>query len=530
MARRARGARRALISVFDKDGIVEFAGRLVRLGFEIVSSGGTAKMLAASEIPVTEVSAHTGFPEMLDGRVKTLHPKIHGGILGIRDNPEHVAQMEREGIVPIDLVVVNLYPFEATAADPSKSRQDVVEMIDIGGPAMVRSAAKNHADVGVVVAPDDYGTVIAELEADGSLSEATRKRLATRAFEHTAAYDTAVAAWMSADLADDTADPDGAATPLGYPDTLTVTWTKAQDLRYGENPHQTAAFYREADAPAASVARAEQLQGKELSFNNILDFDAALNCASSFRTGACAIIKHGNPCGVATAEAPEEAFRNALECDPTSAFGGVIAFNREVDGAAADAIAEAFYEGVIAPGFADEARERLRKKKNLRLLRTGPIQGLDRSRRDLRRVHGGVLVQDWDDALDIVRDCKVVTTRSPTEDEWRALQFAWTVGVHVKSNAIVYALADRTVGIGAGQMSRVDSSRIGAMKARRSLDGAAMASDAFFPFRDGIDAAAEVGVKAVVQPGGSIRDEEVIAAADEHGMTMVFTGHRHFRH
>jgi len=520
-----RGARRALVSVFDKDGIVEFCAGLIGLGFEIVSSGGTARLLAEAGLAVTQVSEYTGFPEMLDGRVKTLHPKIHGGILGVRSDPDHVAQMEHAGILPIDLVAVNLYPFEETAARDGATRDEIVEMIDIGGPAMVRAAAKNHGDVGVVVSPADYAPVLSELRELGALSEATRRRLAAAAFAHTAAYDAAVAGWMAGE-----ASPGPAPDDARYPERLRFELVKVQDLRYGENPHQTAAFYRDPDAPAGSVAGARQLQGKELSFNNILDFDAALNCASSFPTGACAIIKHGNPCGVATSESAVEAFRNALECDPTSAFGGVIAFNRPVDGTAAEAIAEAFYEGVIAPGFDADARARLGKKKNMRLLEVGAVDGLRRARRDLRRVNGGVLVQDWDDVVDVVAAGRVVTARRPTDEEWQALQFAWIVAMHVKSNAIVYAGSDRTFGIGAGQMSRVDSSRIGAMKARRPLDGAAMASDAFFPFRDGIDAAAQVGVKAVVQPGGSIRDEEVVAAADEHGIAMVFTGRRHFRH
>jgi len=518
-----RRVRRALVSVYDKSGVADLARGLVEVGVELISSGGTARLLKEAGLPVQEVSAHTGFPEMLDGRVKTLHPKIHGGILGIRSNPEHVAQMEREGIEPIDLVVVNLYPFEKTAADPGATRDDVVEMIDIGGPAMVRAAAKNHADVGVVVSPEDYTGVLSEIREHGGLSDATRRRLAAAAFAHTAAYDAAVAIWMAH-------EHDGASDEPGHPEHVTVELRKVQDLRYGENPHQTAAFYRDATGDDASIAAARQLQGKELSFNNILDFDAALNCASAFEDGACAIIKHGNPCGVATAEAAGDAFRAALECDPTSAFGGVIAFNRPVDEDAAGAIAEAFYEGVVAPAFSEEARARLRKKKNLRLLALPGMDGLVRPGRDLRRVRGGLLVQDWDDAVDDVRSCRVVTERAPSDEEWKALQFAWIVAMQVKSNAIVYALADRTIGIGAGQMSRVDSSKLGAMKARRSLEGAAMASDAFFPFRDGIDAAAEVGVRAVVQPGGSIRDEEVVQAANEHGMAMVFTGRRHFRH
>lgn len=518
--------RRALVSVYDKTGVAEFAHALADAGVEILSSGGTARLLAESGVAVTKVSDHTGSPELFDGRVKTLHPKIHGGILAVRSNADHVAQMAEHDVPPIDLVVVNLYPFGETVARPDVTESDVVEMIDIGGPAMVRAAAKSFADVGVVVSPSDYSAVLEEIRADGSLTLETRRRLATRAFEHTAEYDRTVHAWLASggDTADGHADDDA------YPETLQLEFRKIQGLRYGENPHQSAAFYADPRDDRPSVSRARQLQGKELSFNNILDFDAALNVAVSFRTGACAIIKHGNPCGVAIAETPDAAFRHALECDPVSAFGGVIAFNRPVDGAAASAIAEAFYEGVIAPAFDDDARARLKKKKNLRLLELGPVVGLSRGGHDLRRVAGGLLVQDWDDGDDRVHACEVVTKRKPTSAEWRALEFAWTVAKHVKSNAIVYAVEDRTIGVGAGQMSRVDSARIAVQKAQSPLRGAVMASDAFFPFRDGIDAAAEAGLAAVVQPGGSKRDDEVVAAADEHGMAMVFTGKRHFRH
>ena len=507
--------RRALISVYAKDGIAEFASALAKLGVEIVSSGGTARLLAEHGIAARQVADLTGSPEMLDGRVKTLHPKIHGGILAVRSNPEHVAQMERHGIDPIDLVVVNLYPFRETAARPGASRDDVVEMIDVGGPAMVRAAAKNHGDVTVIVDPADYAPVLAEIRERGSTTETTRRRLAAKAFAHTASYDAAVHTFLSGEE---------------FPDTLELRLAKVQDLRYGENPHQTAAFYAEAEPPAGSVARARQLQGKELSFNNILDFDAALGLASSLDACACVIIKHGNPCGTAIAPEPRAAFAHALEVDPLSAFGGVIAINREIDEPTATAIAEAFYEGVVAPSFSAGALAVFAKKKNLRVLEVGPLGALRRTGKDLRRVNGGVLVQDWDDALDRVRDCRVVTRRAPTDDEWAALQFAWTVAKFVKSNAIVYARSDRTIGVGAGQMSRVDSARIAVIKARTPLDGAVMASDAFFPFRDGIDAAAEAGIAAVVQPGGSVRDAEVIDAADEHGMAMVFTGRRHFRH
>ena len=513
---------RALISVFDKEGVVDFARALHELGVEILSSGGTARLLKENDIPVIAVPDYTGSPEMLDGRVKTLHPKIHGGILALRDRESHRADMEANGIAPIDLVAVNLYPFEKTAQTEGIGLADVIEMIDIGGPTMVRAAAKNHAHVGVLVDPGDYATVLDEIRSGGALTDATRQRLAVKAFRHTAEYDTAVHGYLSR-VGDDNAEE-------SMPDRISTEWVKAQDLRYGENPHQQAAFYREPGADGLSLAAAEQLQGKELSFNNILDFDAALGIVAELHQGACAIIKHGNPCGAALGADTRTAFDRALECDPLSAFGGVIAFNRNVDGHAAEAIAGSFFEGVIAPAFDDEARERLKKKKNLRLLATGDLAGRRRGGFDLRRVSGGLLAQDWDVLEESVREARVVTKRQPTDDEWQALEFAWAIGKHVKSNAIVYCNAQRTLGVGAGQMSRVDSAKIAVEKARSPLQGCAMASDAFFPFRDGIDAAAEAGVAAVVQPGGSKRDDEVIEAADEHGMTMVFTGRRHFRH
>jgi len=510
--------RRALLSVFDKVDILELARALDRAGVEILSSGGTAQLLKQDGIAVTAVPDHTGFPEMLDGRVKTLHPKIHGGILALRDNESHMDDLERHGIEPIDLVVVNLYPFEKTARTEGTSPADVIEMIDIGGPAMVRAAAKNYAHVGVVVDPADYPRVIEEIGSAGCLSDATRQGLAGKAFRHTAEYDTAVCAYL------DRGEHDA------MPDNLRIDYIKAQDLRYGENPHQKAAFYTEPAANGLRLSSAKQLQGKELSFNNILDFDAALAVVAELDRGACAIIKHGNPCGVAIASDPRTAFDRALECDPLSAFGGVIAFNLGVDARAAEAIAEHFFEGVIAPCFDSEARDRLARKKKLRLLETGDLAGKRREGLDLRRVSGGILAQDWDHLDKAVRDARVVTSLTPTEEQWRALEFAWAVCKHVKSNAIVYTDAKRTIGIGAGQMSRVDSARLGVEKARSPIRGTVMASDAFFPFRDGIDAAAEAGVSAVIQPGGSIRDEEVIAAADEHGLAMVFSGRRHFRH
>jgi phosphoribosylaminoimidazolecarboxamide formyltransferase/IMP cyclohydrolase len=513
--------RRALLSVFDKTGVVEFARELHGLGVQLLSTGGTAKLLEDSGLPVHRVADQTGFPEMLDGRVKTLHPKIHAGILAIRADAQHMRDIAAHGIDPIDLVVVNLYPFSKTAADPSKSFEDVVEMIDIGGPSMVRGAAKNWEDVGVVVDAADYPAVVEAIRANGGLERDALLALSAKAFSHTASYDAAVAAYL-AKAAGGSGDH--------LPATLTLSFPKAADLVYGENPHQKAAFYRDPAAAGANLAHAQQIQGKPLSFNNLLDFDAALSIAADFREHACAIVKHGNPCGVGAAPGPEAAFRKALACDPQSAFGGVIAFADEVDASAAAAVAEAFYEGVIAPSFSAEAATALAKKKNLRLLAVGPLSHYRRDGLDLRRIQGGLLAQDWDGADADVRQGQVVTQRAPSASEWDALQFAWIVVRHVKSNAIVYARAGRTVGIGAGQMSRVDSARFGIQKAREGLEGAVMASDAFFPFRDGLDVAAQAGITAVVQPGGSIRDDEVVAAADERGLAMVLVGRRHFRH
>jgi phosphoribosylaminoimidazolecarboxamide formyltransferase/IMP cyclohydrolase len=518
--------RRALVSVFDKEGVVELCEVLAACDVEILSSGGTARMLEEHGVPVTAVADYTGFPEMLDGRVKTLHPRIHGGILAVRSNAEHMEDLRRAQIRPIDLVIVNLYPFERTVALPSVGPSEAVEMIDVGGPAMVRAAAKNYAHVGVVVDPKDYREVAEELRRNGALSEATRRRLAIKAFRHTAAYDTAVHGYLAG--LDRAAGGAGAISP--FPERLQLELVKTEDLRYGENPHQRAALYREPVSASGFAGRARQLQGKPLSFNNLLDFDAALALAADFREGACVIVKHGNPCGVALGAEPLAAFTRALECDPQSAFGGVIAFNRRVDARAAAKIAEQFYEGVAASDFDAEAREALGRKKNLRLIEVGELAELRRPGWDLRRIGGGLLVQDWDLTDERVRDGRVVTARHPAEEEWRALSFAWTVVRHVKSNAIVLAQADRTLGIGAGQMSRVDSVRLAILKAQGPLTGSAMASDAFFPFRDGVDVAAGAGVTAVAQPGGSVRDDEVVAAADAHGMAMVFTGHRHFRH
>ena len=516
--------RRALLSVFDKEGLVDLARELHTLGIELLSTGGTALLLETAGLPVVRVADRTGFPEMLDGRVKTLHPLIHAGILAVRDDPKHMSDLAAHGIATIDLVVVNLYPFARTAADPGKSLAEVVEMIDVGGPSMVRGAAKNWEHVGVVVDAADYPAVLAELRATGALTRPRRLALAAKAFAHTAGYDGAVAAFL-ARTAGSAAD-----APQRLPDALALDFPKAAELVYGENPHQRAAFYRDPRAAGASLASARQLQGKPLSFNNILDFDAALSLVADLAPRACVVVKHGNPAGAGRGASLALAFAHALACDPTSAFGGVIACSDEVDAATALAIAEAFYEGVIAPSFSAEAKTTLAKKKNLRLLELGPLAAYRREGLDLRRVQGGLLAQDWDQPDPPVREGRVVTTRQPSDDEWAALQFAWTVVRHVKSNAIVYGIADRTIGIGAGQMSRVDAAQLGIRKALVSLQGAAMASDAFFPFRDGLDAAAEAGIAAVVQPGGSIRDEEVIAAANERGLTMVLMGRRHFRH
>jgi len=518
--------RRALISVFEKEGVADLCRQLEALDIEILSSGGTARLLEEEGLAVTPVSDYTGFPEMLGGRVKTLHPRIHGGILAVRSNAEHMADLERNGIEPIDLVVVNLYPFEKTATTEGIGVRDVVEMIDIGGPALVRAAAKNYSHVGVVVDPQDYAAVAGEVASTGGLTDETRLRLAVKAFRHTSTYDSAVRAYLSG-LGSDGAPK---AAEAGLAERLSFEFVKAQDLRYGENPHQRAAFYRDPLGKGPNLAGAKQLQGKELSFNNILDFDAALGLAAELPDDGCVIIKHGNPCGTALGSEPKAAFERALACDPLSAFGGVIAFNRRVDQRAAESIAEHFFEGVVAPQFDEDAKRALARKKKLRLLEIADLAKFERSGLDLRRVSGGLLAQDWDRVDERVLDAEVVTRRKPTGSEWRALEFAWIVTKNVKSNAIVFALEDRTLGVGAGQMSRVDAARIGIQKAQSSLDGSVMASDAFFPFRDGIDVAAEAGVRAVIQPGGSIRDREVIEAADEHGIAMVFTGRRHFRH
>ncbi len=516
--------KRALISVSDKTGIVEFAQALHAQGVEILSTGGTFKLLTDNKIPAVEVSDYTGFPEMMDGRVKTLHPKVHGGILGRRGIDEGV--MSEHSIKPIDMVVVNLYPFEKTVANKNCSLEDAVENIDIGGPTMVRAAAKNHAHVNIVVNASDYANILAELKANnGATSLKTRFDLAIKAYEHTAAYDGAIANYFGRLV-------DGGSE--NFPRTFNSQFIKAQEMRYGENPHQKAAFYVEKNPQEASIATAKQLQGKELSYNNVADTDAALETVKSFSEPACVIVKHANPCGVAVAESIKHAYDLAYSTDSESAFGGIIAFNRELDGETAKAIVERqFVEVIIAPSVSAEAIEVVKAKQNVRLLACGEWNSERIAGVDYKRVNGGLLVQDRDNGMITAADLKVVTKRVPTEAELRDLLFAWKVAKFVKSNAIVYAKHLHTIGVGAGQMSRVNSARIAAIKAEHAglqVAGSVMASDAFFPFRDGIDNAAKVGIAAVIQPGGSMRDEEVIAAADEHGMAMVFTGMRHFRH
>ena len=517
--------KRALISLSDKTGIVEFARELASFGVEILSTGGTAALLRREGISVKDVSEFTGFPEMLDGRVKTLHPKVHGGLLGMRDNPEHVAKMREHGIDPIDLVVVNLYPFEATVARADCTLEEAIENIDIGGPTMLRSAAKNNRDVTVLTDPADYPAVLAEMKASGgAVSRETNFRLAVKVYQKTAAYDGAISNWLGKRVDEESSD---------FPPTLTLQFKRTETMRYGENPHQKAAFYVEQQVEEASISTARQLQGKQLSYNNIADTDAALECVKQFDEGpACVIVKHANPCGVALGKDLLEAYDRAFSTDPESAFGGIIAFNRELDAATARAIVERqFVEVIIAPAVSFEASEVVAAKKNVRLLECGQWPARPGQRLDFKRVNGGLLVQDAD--LDLHADLRVVTKRQPTETEMEDLLFTWRVAKFVKSNAIVYGRDGMTIGVGAGQMSRVNSARIAVIKAEHAglqVKGSVMASDAFFPFRDGLDNAAEAGVTAVIQPGGSIRDEEVIAAADEHGIAMVFTGMRHFRH
>jgi phosphoribosylaminoimidazolecarboxamide formyltransferase/IMP cyclohydrolase len=515
--------KRALVSVSDKSGVVEFARALAALGVELLSTGGTARLLQKEGLAVVEVSAYTGFAEMLDGRVKTLHPKIHGGLLARRDDPTHIKEMRAAGIESIDLLVVNLYPFQTTVADPECRFEDAIENIDIGGPAMLRSAAKNHAAVAAVVDPADYSRVLQEIEQQGAVSEATRFGLAAKVFAHTAAYDGAIANYLTS--------LDEHRRRLDYAEVLTLQFCKIDDLRYGENPHQSAAFYRDLHPVAGSLAQYRQLQGKELSYNNLADADAAWECAKSFAEPACVIVKHANPCGVAISSTLQGAYENALRCDPVSAFGGILAFNRALDRATAQAVGRQFAEVIIAPRIEAEAQKELSAKDNLRVLEV-PLSH-EVQAHDYKRVGGGLLVQSSDSLLLHEKDLKIVTQKKPSDAQRADLLFAWRVAKFVKSNAIVFCRDGATVGIGAGQMSRLDSVRVAAIKAQEaklSLEGAVVASDAFFPFRDGLDALADAGAAAVIQPGGSVRDAEVIAAADERGIAMLFTGMRHFRH
>jgi len=516
--------RTALISVSDKAGLAEFARGLAGFKIKILSTGGTAKFLAAQGTPATEVSDYTGFPEMLDGRVKTLHPRLHAGILARRDSSDHLAAIRAAGIDPIDLVVVNLYPFAQTVARPDGTLAEAVENIDIGGPSMLRAAAKNYTGVAVVTDPADYPKLLAEMnQHEGALSEGTRFALARKAFAHSAAYEAAISNYLTA------VGPDG--KPAFFPEKLTLQFEKVQDLRYGENPHQTAAFYRDLNPVQGGLAGGTRLQGKELSFNNIADADAAWECVKTFGEPACVIVKHANPCGAAIASSAREAYDRAFATDPTSAFGGVVAFNRALDAATAEAVCKPFVEVVIAPEFDAGARQVLAAKPNVRVLAVGLAHAAQKY--DFKRVGGGLLVQTPDDRGLEASELRTVTRVKPTSRQIDDLLFAWRIAKYVKSNAIVFCRDGRTVGIGAGQMSRVDAARVADFKANEaglSLAGSVVASDAFFPFRDGLDVVARSGAKAVIQPGGSLRDEEVIAAADEHGLAMVFTGVRHFRH
>lgn len=516
----AKPVRRAILSVTDKTGIAEFARALQKNGVELVSTGGTAKLLRESGIRVKDISELTGFPEMLDGRVKTLHPKVHGGILHVRDNAAHRQAVADHEIPAIDMVVVNLYAFEKTAAKPGVSFAEIIENIDIGGPSMLRSAAKNFEDVAVITSPADYPGIVAELESSRGLSLATKWRLAKKAFAVTAAYDSAIASSLES-ITEPGELPVAASL---FPAALRLSFSKLNDLRYGENPHQRAAVY--SDGSSLGIANARQLQGKELSYNNLVDLDAAWELTREFTEPMCAIIKHTNPCGAATGDDIASAYKRALEADPVSAFGGVIGVNREIDEAAAEEIAKLFVEAIASPGYSQAALARLAAKKNLRLLEVTQAQ----PKTVLKQVSGGMLLQDADSRSLTPADLKVVSKRPPTEDELAALLFAWKICKHVKSNAIVYARNGQTVGVGAGQMSRVDSCKLGASKAVLPLAGTVAASDAFFPFPDGVEEIAKAGATAVIQPGGSVRDEEVIAAANRLGLAMVFTGLRHFRH
>jgi phosphoribosylaminoimidazolecarboxamide formyltransferase/IMP cyclohydrolase len=513
---------KALISVSDKTGVETMAKGLVGLGADILSTGGTAKMLQDAGVEVTEVAKYTGFPEIMNGRVKTLHPKIHGGLLGRRSVEAHMQQMKDQGIAPIDVVVVNLYPFESTIAKPGCTFEEAIENIDIGGPSMLRSAAKNNEDVLVVVDPQDYARVLEALQS-GTVSLSLRRELAKKVFFHTARYDSLIANYLNSQLAD--------SSEQKFPSLLTLTYEKADDLRYGENPHQAGAVYQDRRTKEASVCQAKQLHGKAMSYNNYLDANSALELAKEFDETAVVIVKHNNPCGVALGDTAVEAYVRARETDPVSAFGGVIACNRDVDVAMAEEVTSTFVEVLIAPSFTEEALTELQRKKDIRLLAVGPLETAQRDNLDMKKIVGGIVVQDRD--LGSLRDLGELTIpsqRQPTNEEYQACDFAWTVCKHVKSNAIVFATPLQTVGIGAGQMSRVDSVKLAQMKANLPIKGCVMASDAFFPFRDGIDAAVSAGITAVIQPGGSIRDKEIIQAVDEQQVAMIFTGMRHFRH
>jgi phosphoribosylaminoimidazolecarboxamide formyltransferase/IMP cyclohydrolase len=516
---------RAILSVTDKTGLVEFARKISTIGVELVSTGGTAKLLRDSGIIVRDISDLTGFPEMLDGRVKTLHPKVHGGILHIRSNEKHRAAVNEHGIQPIDMVVVNLYAFEKTAAKPGVEFEDIIENIDIGGPAMVRSAAKNFQDVAIVTSPSDYEAIAKEMESSGGeLSLKTKWKLAQKAFATTAAYDSAIASTLEGIAASEDTGKFKLCNNEGLPQTLRLSFQKAFDLRYGENPHQKAALY--SDSSGKGIANGKQLQGKELSYNNIVDLQAAWDLAQEFDEPVCAIIKHTNPCGTAVGATLAEAYKRALECDPVSAFGGVIGVNRPIDRETAAEMAKLFVEAITASAFDGAAREIFAAKKNLRLVEVVPME----QKWVLKNVSGGVLLQDSDVRPLTEADLKVVSERKPTEQEMRDLLFAWKVCKHVKSNAILYARNGQTTGVGAGQMSRVDSAKIGAMKSVLGIKGSVAASDAFFPFPDGVEATAKAGATAVIQPGGSVRDKEVIETANKLGLAMVFTGVRHFQH
>ncbi|MDT7041697.1 bifunctional phosphoribosylaminoimidazolecarboxamide formyltransferase/IMP cyclohydrolase [Candidatus Nitronereus thalassa] len=516
------GLNHALISVSDKTGVVEIAKGLSALGAKILSTGGTAKALRDAGLEVTDVSSHTGSPEILEGRVKTLHPKIHGGLLGRRGKADHVKQMQEQGIAPIDVVVVNLYPFESAIAKPDCTFEHAIENIDIGGPSMLRSAAKNHEDVLVVVDPSDYGRVLDALKAE-NVSAGLRRELAQKVFQHTSRYDGLIANYLS--------QQNGEGAVEKFPARLSLSYERAEILRYGENPHQEGAFYRELGSSEPSISGARQLHGKAMSYNNYLDANSALELAKEFGETAVVIIKHNNPCGVAIGGSSVDAYVKARETDPISAFGGVIACNRPVDLAMAKEVTSTFVEVLIAPEFAKDALEELQRKKDLRLLEVGSLQSQARDGYDLKKLVGGLILQDRDlGGLPDLKTLKVPTKRSPTDTEYAACAFAWKVCKHVKSNAIVFANDTQTVGIGAGQMSRVDSVKLAEMKANLPIEGCVMASDAFFPFRDGLDAAVKAGIKAVIQPGGSIRDEELVKAADEQNVAMIMTGMRHFRH